>query len=179
MLLQSNESRRAYRVPVPDKYRLARYARARSSPLGGLRPGRRITKYLFQNFPPAETSYMPIVAPETNHRGYENPRRTLAGFSVGDLRTRFIDQCPSIHLLRVNGKKKTAKCSRISITLYWNKYFIRAYDCTRDREIVCNFVASAPVSRDLPCYSLFYVVRRASPSSRERGGDGVVEREEE
>ena len=60
---------------------------------------------------------MPIVAPETNHRGYENPRRTLAGFSVGDLRTRFIDQCPSIHLLRVNGKKKNSE-------MFANQYYI-------------------------------------------------------
>lgn len=65
--------------------------------------------------------------------------------------------------------EKTAEYSRISITLYRNKYFIRTYAIARETErSVYNFVASAPVSRDLPCYSLFYVVRRASPSSPER-----------
>lgn len=48
MLLQSNESPRAYRVPVPDKYRFARHARARRD----LRRDDELrVTYLFQNFP--------------------------------------------------------------------------------------------------------------------------------
>jgi len=178
MLLQSNESRRAYRVPVPDKYRLARYARARSSPLGGLRPGRRITKYLFQNFPPAETSYMPIVAPETNHRGYENPRRTLAGFSVSDLRTRFIDQCPSIHLLRVNGKKKQRNV-RESVLHYIGT------NISYERTIAPETERSCVISLHPRLYRVTCLVILCSTSSAvqvhhpAKGGDGVVEREEE
>lgn len=169
MLLQSNESPCAYRVPVPDKYRLARHARARRETYGR---DDELRSICFKIFLLLETSY-PTVAPETNHPGYENPRRTLAGFSVSDLRARFTDRCPSIHLahdiLRVNGKKQRNVRESVLHYIGTNISYGRTIAPETERS-VCNFVASAPVSRDLPCYSLFYVVRRASPSSRERGG---------
>lgn len=163
MLLQSNESPRAHiAYTVPDKYRLAQ------SPLGLTRapvsPLARTTTNIY--FKISRRNILRFV--DKLSRQDENPR----GFSglPDSLERDLQDRCLAF-VSRTHGRAngKTAEYSRISITLYRNKYFIRTYAIARETErSVYNFVASAPVSRDLPCYSLFYVVRRASPSSPER-----------
>lgn len=84
---------------------------------------------------------------------------------------------------RINGKTEQ-NIRRIKYYIIPEQIFYTVRTIAREAErSVCNFVASASVSRDLPCYSPFYVVRRASPSyPRERrsaggGGKGWLEGE--
>lgn len=97
-------------------------------------------------------------------RWNKNPR----GWCAAAHELRYTNVCLWSRMVpRINGKNSGIFGIKYYIIPEQIFYTARIYTRLRERNeerSVCNFVASASVSRDLPCYSPFYVVRRASPS---------------